>query len=320
MPSAIYRRNRMRGFSLVELMVALVISLLVLVATVSFYLMTKSTYTTIDDSSNLEERGQFALGLIARALRQTAYTPTSADGGTLQPSINDPDVASISGLDGCDNPPAGERLTACGTGGTNTTNDAIEIRFFGSGTAADRTVPDNTIFDCSGQGVAEATSADTVSTQRGLSILFIQQANGNSFLACKFRRRDAAGHEVTGTTDEKDFVTLQLVPGVESLQFLYGVSTDGDTVPEVYKRASSMSPDDWKSVYAVKVAMVIRADNNTSADTSQMQSYTLFSGQYGDGDGTYKPTQNLGSARRMFTTTVQTRNYQICYKDDPGCF
>ncbi|UZF14187.1 prepilin-type N-terminal cleavage/methylation domain-containing protein [Ralstonia pseudosolanacearum] len=82
--------RRTRGFSLVELMVALVIALLVLAATVSFYLMTRSTYTTIEDTSGLEERGQFALNVMTRVLRQAGFTKLSTDnGGIMRLSASD---------------------------------------------------------------------------------------------------------------------------------------------------------------------------------------------------------------------------------------
>lgn len=308
-----------RGFTLIEMMVALIITLLVLVATVSFYLMTRSTYTTIDDSSNLEERGQFALGVITRALRQTSFAAPSLTGvGVFQPSPSDP--PTVSGVDNCSAPPAGESLSACGSTPTPVNaSDAIELRFYGSGTASDPTIPDNSMVDCSGQGVASPTSIGTAGTERGLSIFFVQTINGVPSLMCKTRKRDASGKELNNTTTETDYNTQALVPGVETLQFLYGVSNDNDAIPNVYKRASDMTASDWQNVYAVKIAMVIRADN-ASADVSAVApTFQLFGSQYTNTDGSYKPTQNLGSARKLFTTTVQTRNYATCFQGDPTC-
>ncbi|CAH0444096.1 hypothetical protein LMG10661_00647 [Ralstonia syzygii subsp. syzygii] len=323
------RPRRARGFSLVELMVALVIALLVLGATESFYLLTRSTYTTIEDTSGLEERGQFALNVMTRVLRQAGFTKMTNDhsGGVMQLQPSDPPM--VSGLDGCmgteaapkaAGPAAGESLSNCLSPQTPTGSDAIEVRFFGVGTTADLATPDGTIIDCSGQGVADYTTSDLASSQRGLSMFFIQTGrDGNPYLACKFRKRDASGHEVTNTTNEDDFVTQQLVPGVETLQFLYGISTNKDTVPDVYKRASDMTADDWKQVFAIKVAMVVRADN-ASADTHvDAPTYTLFGNQYTTADGTFKPTQKLNVARRLFTTTVQVRNYLVCKEGTSQC-
>lgn len=56
--------RRDAGFTLIELMVTLVITLLVLMAGLSFYLMSRSSYVTIDDNANLEERGNFAISIM----------------------------------------------------------------------------------------------------------------------------------------------------------------------------------------------------------------------------------------------------------------
>ncbi|MHA6887160.1 PilW family protein [Ralstonia pseudosolanacearum] len=320
------RPRRARGFSLVELMVALVIALMVLAATVSFYLMTRSTYTTIEDTSGLEERGQFALNVMTRVLRQAGFTQMSSNGrgGFMQIKPSDPPM--LSGLDGCmgteaapkaTGPAAGESLSNCLSSQTPAGSDAIEVRYFGVGTAADPATSDGTIIDCSGQGVADYTASEQAANQRGLSMFFIQKGrDGNPYLACKFRKRDASGHEVLNTTNEDDFVTQQLVPGVETLQFLYGISTNGDTVPDIYKRASDMTADDWPQVFAIKVAMVVRADNTSADASANAPTFTLFGNQYQAADGTFQPTEKLNVARRLFTTTVQVRNYLVCSKQE----
>ena len=314
------RQNPLRrqgGFTLVELMVALIIALLVLVATVSFYLMSRSTYTTIEDTSSLEERGQFAMTVMTRVLRQAGFTNLiTAVGGVVTATSAAPSM--ISGLDGCvgtdaqpkqTGPAAAESLSSCLSAQSATASDALEVRFFGAGTNADPTIPDGTMIDCSGQAVANTTN-DVGDTGRGLAIFFVQTgADGTPSLACKFRKRDASGRELVATTNEDDFATQTLVPGVESLQFLYGISTNGDTVPDVYKRASSMAPNDWAKVYAVKIAMVIRADNASADPSMGAQTYALFGSGYTESDATFKPTQKLNVARRLFTATVQVRNY-----------
>ncbi len=64
-------------------MVTLVISMLVLIAGLSFYLMSRNSYATIDDNANLEERGQFAISVISRVLRQASYVPPGPSGGAM---------------------------------------------------------------------------------------------------------------------------------------------------------------------------------------------------------------------------------------------
>lgn len=64
---------RMRGLSLVELMVALAIGLIVLAAVSTVFVNSKSSYTTQESSARLQENARFALQFIARDLRMAGY-------------------------------------------------------------------------------------------------------------------------------------------------------------------------------------------------------------------------------------------------------
>ncbi|WP_043422022.1 PilW family protein [Cupriavidus basilensis] len=301
-----HRCQRSPGFSMIELMVALTLGMLVLVASTSFYLLTRSTYGSINDSANIEERGQFAIGVVSRMLRQIAYTPPASDGGSMQISSQ-----MLMGLDNCSTPSDSETL-GCDAGAAVNASDVLLTRFFGVGTAADPTVSDGSMVDCSGQAVAAPSNIDNAASQRGLSILYVQNgADGLPYLMCKYRRR-AAGKETS------TFVAQQLVPGVENLQVLFGISTDDDEVADKFVPASQVGAAEWARVFALKVALVVRGDN-TSAASSGQPAIQLFGPMYNGADGTFTPTQNPQSARRLFTATVQVRNYLSCMQGDPSC-
>ena len=294
------------GYTLVELMVALVISLLVLMAAVSFYLMSRSSYSAIDDNASLEERGNFALSMLMRLTRQAAYVPVGSDGGSMPLGTQ-----MISGLDNCSTPANSETLT-CNAGPSINGSDALLVRFYGVGQPNDVKVPDGSVVDCSGLGVAGPGSVDTASTNRGLSILFIGTgANGKPSLMCKYRQRDASGQE-----SATDYVAQELVPGVEAMQLLYGISNNNDDVPDRYVTASAMSAADWPNVFTIKIALVVRADN-ASADAGAPATIQLFGPLYTGDGATYTPSVDTRSARKLFYTTVQIRNYQTC--GDPSC-
>lgn len=299
------RRNQ--GFTLIELMVTLVISLLVLMAGISFYMMSRSSYDTINDNANLEERGNFALSMMMRLTRQTSYIPYVSNSGGLM-YVPDPMIA---GLDNCSNPNDSETL-ACGAGTSINGSDAVLIRYFGVGQQADITLPDESVVDCSGQGVAGPTDIDNAASQRGLSILFIGiGANGKPSLMCKYRDRAANGKESTTV-----FHSQELVPGVENMQLLYGLSTNGDDVPDTYVTASTMNNSDWPNVKTIKVALVVRADAS-SADAGTPTAISLFGPLYNGDNATYTPTVDVRSARKLYYATIQIRNYQTC--GDQSC-
>ncbi len=299
--------RRDAGFTLIELMVTLVITLLVLMAGLSFYLMSRSSYVTIDDNANLEERGNFAISIMTRLMRQTAYVPVVSDTGGMLSVTS----AMLTGLDNCSTPNDSETLS-CGPGTAVNGSDAVMIRYYGIGKSeTQKNVPDGSVIDCSGQGVAGSTSNDTADTERGLSMLFIANgASGKPSLMCKYRTRAANG--VEGTT----FVTQELVPGVETMQLLYGVTTNGDDVPDKYVTADGMAATDWINVKTVKIALVVRADN-LSADAGTPATISLFGPLYSGNNATFTPTTDTGSVRKLYYATVQIRNYQSC--GDSSC-
>lgn len=83
-----------RGFSLVELMVALTIGLVILAAVSSLFVSSKQTYTTQDRLARLQENARFAMHFIVKDLRLAGYfgcisdiTPDSIS-NTLNNSAN----------------------------------------------------------------------------------------------------------------------------------------------------------------------------------------------------------------------------------------
>lgn len=65
--------SRMRGFSLVELMVAMALSLVLLGGVLAIFASSKKTYETTDRLSRIQESGRYALDTIVRDLRTAGY-------------------------------------------------------------------------------------------------------------------------------------------------------------------------------------------------------------------------------------------------------
>ena len=69
---------RERGVTLVELMVAIAINLVLVLAATLLYLNTRSTQRAVDEKSAVSETGQFALELLGRDVTLAAFYPTAA--------------------------------------------------------------------------------------------------------------------------------------------------------------------------------------------------------------------------------------------------
>lgn len=65
--------KRSLGLSLIELMVAMVISLVLILGVVQFFLSNRATYDTQQGVSSLQESGRFALQYITEEMRHTGY-------------------------------------------------------------------------------------------------------------------------------------------------------------------------------------------------------------------------------------------------------
>lgn len=70
-------RNRMSGLSLVELMVAIAISVLLLMGVVALFVSSRASYETTERLSRIQENGRFALDQLAVDVRATGYNDCS---------------------------------------------------------------------------------------------------------------------------------------------------------------------------------------------------------------------------------------------------
>ncbi|MEG2964260.1 MAG: prepilin-type N-terminal cleavage/methylation domain-containing protein, partial [Janthinobacterium sp.] len=66
-------RRRQRGLSLVELLVALSLGALLMLAASTVLLAASGSYGDQSAGARLDDNGRYALDAIARAVRQTAY-------------------------------------------------------------------------------------------------------------------------------------------------------------------------------------------------------------------------------------------------------
>jgi type IV pilus assembly protein PilW len=81
-------RSHARGFSLVELMVAMALSLLLLSGVVAVFMSSRASYEATDKLSRIQENGRFALDEIARDVRSAGYVGCARAPTDLSTSLN----------------------------------------------------------------------------------------------------------------------------------------------------------------------------------------------------------------------------------------
>jgi type IV pilus assembly protein PilW len=302
MPSK--QSQRQQGFTLVELMVALALSLLVVLASVSALLVSRQGFTSVDAASQLRDNARFATDFITRlavqsGFKDVAFVDTvnqslfSSKGVTADP---DPPIFGFNNAElptGTD--PIGaasndSRNSNCSiTDGTACANgsDILVMRYQTGSTNTDSALGslevDNAMFNCAG---VPQSNTPTSSTDVIESILFvgISQTTKEPALMCRYRNN-------AGTTWA---ASAPLVEGVESFQVLYG--TDGvvpntvpvaaaplgtapaagqpDSIPERYLRADQLTVagntaatnENWRRVRSLRIGLIIRGAAGSAQD------------------------------------------------------
>ena len=94
---------------------------------------------------------------------------------------------------------------------------------------------------------------------------------------------------------------VELVPGVESMQLLYGVDTDADGIPNQYLTADQIA--DWNQVVSVRVAL-LASDGENAEMGGGAASFKLLDRF----DGLSLTVPGNWRVRRVFEETVSLRN------------
>jgi len=261
--------QRQEGFSLVEVLVALMISLFLIAGVIQLFIGSKQSYRFYDALSRIQENGRFALEAISGDIRMADYRPTPIPENPNPPpnkyslpttpigrgSANENDIL-IQWLDPCPPSPALCTPRACPAA-----DGICSRRYFVGPRTAGSTAP-----TC-------PSAATSLLVDRG----------------------DGAGPQ-------------ELIEGVQAIQVLYGIcdtDTDGDalmdTVTPPYRNAKAVTDSGkWLNVCSVRINLLVVSLENNIVATPQT---ILFPAE----TATVFPV-NDRCLRQAFSTTVRIRN------------
>lgn len=277
-------RRHQGGFSLVELMIAVTLSLLISFAVVSIFIGSRQSFRTQTGMSQVQEEARHAQLLVTPIVRLAGYLPNPA----LQP-----DPSSIfktaqfkQALSGNHNSaPSSANYPGFGATvamATTTPNDALIVTYAGQD-ATDQAP----MFDCRG---------DTIASNQTVTNIFYVSApdnTGASSLYCYTNITTLTGALSAAANTNTD----ALIAGVTNMVVLYGIDTDADNVPNQYVDAGSVT--NWTLVRSVRITLTI-----ASADAVDVNGLSLGSSSSSSGAG----MSASGRVQRTYTTTVQIRN------------
>ena len=182
-----------RGFTLVEVMVAIAIGLFLTAVIANLFVNSRSAYNTTDEISRMQENMRFAYQLLARTVHLTGYRNTV--------------TVPASGLNGTF---VGGAIALDGTNDNVNGSDTLTIRYQGSGNGA----PDGSIVDCTGAEIR----ADQIVT----NVFSIRpRQNGRLALFCE-----------PGIVGGAAVPPVEIVPDVRAMHILYGEETDAGTLTD----------------------------------------------------------------------------------------
>ncbi len=313
-----------RGFTLLELLIALLIGSIVIAVVGGLFLANSNTFRAVDDSSRLQENGRFALQTISRIVRQAGFVPADVVQNASVSNQNDAFPLGLRGRTSVALPVVAGTTFISGTDGTNSADhysDTLTLAFRPAPTGG---TSSGEIVDCSGTPRTAAllpgnirprdqTSAPIVNT------FFVapspNAASGNSLWCSVSTDGGATAASVS-----------ELIAGVDSFQVLYGINskilpTNAGTINTVhadtYAPATSLTANAFNAVLTVQVALVLRGAERSTLDaelTGNKLNLNLF-GTAADGvtplySGDLGAVYLVQSAdtRRTFKTITSTIN------------
>ncbi|MEZ9539045.1 PilW family protein [Shewanella sp. 10N.286.51.B8] len=313
-----------KGMSLVELMIAMVISLFLTLGVFTMFSMSSSNVTITSQFNQLQENGRIALAILERDISQLGFLGdlTGTDfilgiNTTIEGlvAITDCEGAGLNNATLPNSQPshfrrlwgyeqtssATETLTCLGTANVKIGTDVIQIkRFVGP------SIPP-----------APANQGDIYVSANTSEAVFYKGAAPAKTLTNA--REWQYQHHVYYIADDADSIPLlrrvtltkngmtnqeQLVEGIENIRFLYGFDDDGDSTPDSYLAESDVLSNMWDNesfqrLVAVKIFILVRS---IQADRSYTNETTY---QLGDKEIT-APNDNF--RRKVMSTTVVLEN------------
>lgn len=314
-----------KGFSLIELMTAMAVSLIVVAAAAVLFAETGRNQRALDQISNANEVGSFVLRLVGRDLANAGFYPVERGFGNNVGYVKPASLpnAYSAGLFGCEGETGNTfniNAGSCSSPSGGNKADSVVISYyttdgFGAAGIGHR-------LDCAGDDVTTYTvnnlagSAPTDKTSSATSPLFV----ANHYYLSEPVNMRFNGQQVTTRSLRCSGLEGQkyqdLISGLDSFQVTYGVAEgipSADSSVEFMKanKVSALDPIKdpmtnetffaWQRVVAVRVC-VISKTYETSGVSAGVGSWT-------DCDGDQK-TASDSAVRKTYTQIFGVKNHQ----------
>lgn len=279
------------GFSLVEIMIAMLLGIFVLGGLITVYASNQKTYLMRNESALMDENGRVALRILSRHIEHAGYSSRSGadvtnyiipSGITLTQEIcSDGQTTNIKKTS----------TIHSSQDGKNSKSDSIGIAF-----EAD----DLLRMDCNGLELPSLCDVDKAPSTKAAYVY-------SSFLVDKNNEKDNTGKAIPilYCAGSRHSNKQPLAQGVENIQFLYGVATKGDFVDR-YMSATDINTagggdELWNKILSVRIGVLVRSLEPVYTEQEKMTYHILDKAV----------TTSDRYKRNVYTTTVRLRNINI---------
>lgn len=317
--------EKSRGFTLVELMVSMALSMVIVIAASYLYLSTRETQRTLQEKAYAFESARFALDAIGHDIENAGFYPEiRSQTGTAMPNslqveeytnpvTASPPIAYDTPVFGCQAtrylPLAATQ--ACGAQSSNTvdadglvvnyyTNDALGLDI---GNRADCLRQDsaNDPNNSARRNAAHATPSTAANTfLLPKRPLFVSNRYSLQPISMNIEGQSISTFSLGCNGNGKspaDNTYQPMVSGIDQMRFYFLVSSSGSSR---FRRANDVGTADWPNVAAVRVCLLAR-----SLQPARLQGSTSYS--ITDCDGTSTAFTD-GISRRVFSQVFTLKN------------
>ena len=321
-----------RGFSMVELMVALVIALILMGGISKIFLSSKKSFTIQDSLARQQENGRFLIEILSQDLRRAGFIGgigattiigtegEVTDNGTC-PTANNTWGRMLDnrifGLNDTNTSYVSSSTYACIPDTDYLRGDILVVRYQAPWVVGGTTTPtfeNNRLYLRSSlatarlfKGSAEGSASNSLAVVTGATAELVARAyyvGLSSTVTCNGAAVPVLFRESLDSNGRP--VAEEIAYGVDNFQVRYGVDPDGDSSVNQYLDAGDSGLDEtseWNSVIAAQISILTRSEcPETGFDTTG----TTFA----MGDVNYDPadTAERGFRRQLYQSTVALRN------------
>jgi type IV pilus assembly protein PilW len=236
--------QRQRGYTMIEITVALFIGLFLLAGLFTILQNTRRTSTTQTGLTQLQDEQRMAMSMLNDVIQNAGYF----DANTYQTALTAWPATVAVAASGT-SLAAGQALS--GTHTSTSASDKLVARYSTTGT-------DGAI-NCIGVTATAATNWT------------------NTFYITSATTSGVTTYTLNCTPDGTIASGVPLVVGVKNLQAWYGISTQaGVSNVDTYKTANQMSAADWSNVTSVRVTLTFVNPMYSAAQSAQSPQYVYF--------------------------------------------